>query len=84
MKKYLLFILSVFLLFSCDISEIKEEREGYHQEEVTGKQRIRVVGSYRDIYMYEIDGHLYATCYRGGLTHLESCTCKKHEEIREK
>lgn len=79
MKKYLLSLLFIFSLTGCEkLETIKLQKIENNVEEAIGKKRIKVVGYYRGVYLLEIDEHLYASYYGGGITHLESCKCKKH------
>lgn len=78
MKKYLLSLLFIFFLTSCETETMKLHRIEDNVKEAIGKKRIKPIGHYNGIGLYEIDGHLYGVYYRGGITHLESCKCKKH------
>lgn len=80
MKKYLLSLLFIFSLISCgETDTIKLQKIKYNIEETIGKKKIKVLYHYYDVWVFEIDGHLYANYGRGGLIHLESCMCKNHE-----
>lgn len=77
MKKYLLSLLFIFSLTSCETETIRSSEIENNVEEAIGKKRIKFVGYHRGVYILEIDGHLYVSYYGGGITHLESCKCKK-------
>lgn len=85
MKKYLLSLLFMFSLTGCKRPETaKLQVIEDNVEKTIGKKRIKFIGYYRGVHLLEIDGHFYASYYKGGLTHLESCRCKKYEKIQEK
>ena len=66
-------------MVSCETETTKLQKIQDNVEETIGKKKIKVLYHYCDIWVYEIDGHLYANCGRGGLIHLESCKCKNYE-----
>lgn len=79
-KKYLLSLLFIPLLASCDIIEtMKLHKIENNVNRAIGNKRIKYVGYYDNIMLYEIDGHSYAFYRYGGVIHLESCKCKKNE-----
>ena len=79
MKKYLLSLLFILSMVSCETETTKLQKIQDNVEETIGKKKIKVLYHYCDIWVYEIDGHLYANYGRGGLIHLESCKCKNYE-----
>lgn len=77
-EKFVIFsLLFIFSLVSCETETMRLQKIEDNVEEAIGKKRIKPIGHYDGIGLYEIDGHLYGVYYRGGLTHLESCKCKK-------
>lgn len=79
MKKYLLSLLFILSMVSCETETTKLQKIQNNVEETIGKKKIKELYHYCDIWVYEIDGHLYANYGRGGLTNLESCKCKNYE-----
>ena len=68
-------------MVSCETETTKPQKIQDNVEETIGKKKIKVLYHYCDIWVYEIDGHLYANYGRGGLTHLESCKCKNYRRF---
>lgn len=81
MKKLIVFLTAVStLLIGCD--------EGPQIERVgaDGNSKVKIqdtsVTKYTaylgpDLYIIEAENHKYAVTYSGGITHAESCSCKK-------
>lgn len=63
---------------SIKVSNIEEVDEEVDDKlEAAGKLKIKPLGNFDGVYIYDIDAHIYICNQNGGIVHSESCPCKK-------